>query len=84
MISTLTLSCVPQNAVSHRKVTDYAQFVAKADEMDLSKVGRKVTGARYPGAAGLLADLDQIVRNVDVYNGPDGGIYAAPRVPRSC
>ena len=72
------LACNPQVAVSHRMVMDYAKFVAKADEMDLSKIGRKVGGARYSGASGLLADLEQIVRNADVYNGPGGGICAAP------
>ena len=30
------------------------------------------------GAASLLADLEQIARNADVYNGPGGGICAVP------
>ena len=67
-----------QNSVDHKLAPDYARYVAKKDEMDLAKIGRKISGARYTGASGLLADLQQIVRNADAYNAPGCGIYGGP------
>ena len=46
--------------------------------MDLSKIGRKVSSARYASGAGLLADLEQIARNAEAYNATGCGLHGSP------
>ena len=70
-----------QTGVDRKRAPDYHTFVAPEDEMNLAKIGRKISGARYTSAQGLLADFRQIHSNACAYNAPGCGRYGGPSEP---
>lgn len=67
-----------QNNVDRKRAPDYHTFVNPEEEMNLAKIGRKISGARYTSAAALLADFQQIHQNACAYNAPGCGRYGGP------
>lgn len=69
-----------QTEVSKQRAPDYNNFVKPEDEMDISKIDRKIKNGRYSSGAELRADLYQIYANAEAYNSPGRGLYGSPGV----
>lgn len=67
--------------VNTRALTDYVEKIGQENStpVDLSMMKNKVQNGQYTSSKQLREDMDKLVRNSEIYNGPDSPVTQAAR-----